>query len=34
VNLGLPGHVPGAPDFGVVSMAGPARTLRLGARVV
>jgi hypothetical protein len=34
VNLGLPGHVLGAPDFGVVSTAKPARALQLGVRVV
>jgi len=34
VNLGIPGHVLGAPDFGVVSTARPARTLQLGVRVV
>jgi hypothetical protein len=33
-NFGLPGHALGAPDFGVVSTAGPARTLQLGVRVV
>jgi len=34
VNLGIPGHVLGAPDFGVVSTARPPRTLQLGVRVV
>jgi hypothetical protein len=34
VNLGLPGQVLGAPDFGVVSTAKPARTLQLGVRLV
>jgi hypothetical protein len=34
VNLGIPGHVFGAPDFGVVSTAKPARSLQLGARVL
>ncbi|MPY89980.1 MAG: hypothetical protein GEU99_18915 [Luteitalea sp.] len=31
-NFNLPGHVLGAPAFGVVSGAGPARTVQLGLR--
>lgn len=33
-NFGLPGHTLGAPGFGIVSGAGPARTIQLGARFV
>jgi hypothetical protein len=33
-NFGLPGHTLGAPNFGVVSDAGPARSVQLGLRVV
>jgi Carboxypeptidase regulatory-like domain len=33
-NFGLPGHTFGAPTFGVVSDAGPGRTVQLGLRFV
>jgi hypothetical protein len=33
-NLGLPGRIFGAPDFGVISSASPARVVQLGARIV
>ena len=33
-NFGLPGHVLGAPDFGVVSSAASGRTVQLGVRFV
>ena len=33
-NLGLPGRIFGAPDFGVISSAGPARIVQLGTRIV
>ena len=32
-NYNLPGFTLGAPDFGVISSARPARTLQLGARL-
>lgn len=32
-NFGLPGRVFGAPGFGVVSSAGPARSIQLGLRI-
>jgi hypothetical protein len=31
-NFGLPGHTLGGPGFGIVSSAGPARSIQLGAR--
>lgn len=33
-NFGLPGRVFGAPGFGTVSSAGPARRVQLGLRIV
>jgi hypothetical protein len=33
-TFGLPGHVLGAPDFGVVSSASSGRTIQLGLRLV
>lgn len=33
-NLGLPGHIFGASDFGVISSSGSARVVQLGARTV
>jgi hypothetical protein len=33
-NFGLPAHTFGAPNFGVVSEAGPGRTVQLGLRFV
>ena len=32
-NFGLPGHTLGAPGFGVVSSAGPPRSIQLGLRL-
>jgi hypothetical protein len=34
VNYNLPGFTLGAPDFGVISSARPARTMQLGVRLV
>jgi hypothetical protein len=33
-NFGLPGRVLNAPGFGVISSAGPARRVQIGARIV
>jgi hypothetical protein len=33
-NFGLPGRVLNAPGFGVISSAGPARRIQIGARIV
>ena len=33
VNLNVPGSALGAPDFGVISSARPARTIQLGTRL-
>ena len=33
-NLGLPGDTFGSSNFGVISAAGPAREVQLGARIV
>jgi len=33
-NLGLPGQAFGSAGFGVISSAGPARQIELGARII